>query len=163
MGASEKSYDANDRYNDSLLIYNTYHSEVESLKKLKDTERAKWYALHDGNDSKTACAKIRLKTYNKEDYKPYIVFERKGYGEAYSYPKPSNKEHNTPSAFTKSDEPQYRFVVYDKQTRFISLKNCAVKIPYILKLVFDKGRLLFTEKLNPVTYEKLQVAMTEGN
>lgn len=148
-------YDETARYNDSLLIYNAYHPSVEFLKTMKESDRQKWYQMEADIDRITACAKMRLKKHNHKEYEPVLVFDRVGMGTAFAYPKPGTSEHVTPQAFTKNIEPKYHFVVYDKQTRFMSVKDCALKIPYILKLVFDKGRLLFADKLNPVTMEKL--------
>ena len=159
FGAPESSYDITERYNDSLLVYNTYQSQIELLKTVKETERERWYQQDATTDRLTACAKVRLKKYNHQDYKPVTTFERVGMGVAYAYPKPGNAVHTTPEAFSKGSLPKYHFVVYDKQTRFFSEKNCALRIPYILKMVFDKGRLLFMDKLNPVTLQKLEAKL----
>ncbi|MFN8323745.1 MAG: hypothetical protein U0T74_13870 [Chitinophagales bacterium] len=155
LGGSEKEYTATERYNDSLLIYNTYKSEIEILKTAKETDRSRWYQLDANNDQLTACAKLRLKKFNHQEYEPASYFERSDYGVARYYPKPGCKEHDTPQAFSFPSVPKFHFVVYDKQTRFLDVKNCAQRIPYILRLVYDKGRLLLTEKLNPITFQKL--------
>lgn len=155
LGGSDKEYDATARYNDSLLIYNTYRSSIEVLKTLKETERQRWYESDAANDRLTTCAKLRLKKFNHQNYEPVTIFERVGMGVAHVYPRPGSTEHKAPDAFAKSSVPKYHFVVYDKQTHFLSKENCQLRIPYILKLVFDQGRLLFTDKLNPVTFEKL--------
>ena len=154
LGAPENEYDAVARYNDSLLIYNTYSAQIEHLKTLKETERHAWYLSDADKDRLTACAKLRLKKYNHESYEPVTVFEREGMGTAYAYPKPGVVEHKTAQAFAKTDVPKYHFVVYDKQTRFLC-PNCCMRVPYVLKMIYDKGRLLLTEKLNPITFEKL--------
>lgn len=155
LGGTDKGYDATARYNDSVLIYTTYHSQIETLRKLKETDRQKWYDLDALSDKITTCAKLRLKKFNHEDYEPIMVFERPGMGTAYAFPKPGSTIYVESETFPKTETPKYHFVVYDKQTHFLKEGNCFMSIPYILKLVFDKGRLLFTDKLNPVTMEKL--------
>ena len=160
LGGGENNYDAVARYNDSLLIYNTYNSQIEQLKKLKETERQSWYQSDAANDRLTACAKLRLKKHNHQNYEPATVFEREGMGTAYAFPKPGTIEYKAPYAFAKTSIPQYHFTVYEKQTHFLSLNSC-LRIPYIIKMVYDKGRLLLAEKLNPVTLEKLVAETTE--
>ena len=155
LGNANSEYDATARYNDSLLIYNTYHSQIETLKKLKETDLQKWYDLDAANDRIITCAKLRLKKYNHQSYEPVMVFERKGMGMAYAYPKPHSTEHSTADAFAKVSTLKYHYVVYDKQTRFCCDKLGSLHIPYILKYVYDQGRLLFMEKLNPVTMERI--------
>lgn len=155
FGAPEQEYDAVQRYNDSLLIYNTYQSQAQMLKSMKETDRQAWYKREAYADSLTACAKMRLKRYNHESYKPNDVFESQGFGISYLYPRPSTIDYETAPAFAKASAPNYRFIVYDKQTHFQITENLGKVIPYIKKLIFDKGRLLYIEKLNPVTFEKL--------
>ena len=103
---------------------------------------------------------MRLKKHNHQTYEPVTTFEREGMGTAYAYPQPGTTEHKTAEAFGKTTLPQYHFVVYDKQTHFLSPNSC-VRIPYILKMVYHKGRLLLAEKLNPVTFEKLVAESVE--
>ena len=160
LNGGGNNYDAAARYNDSLLIYNTYSAQIEQLKKLKETEMQSWYQSDAANDRLTACAKLRLKKYNHQNYEPATVFEREGMGTAYAYPKPGTTEHKAPDAFAKTSVPQYHFTVYDKQTHFLSPNSC-LRIPYVIKMVYDKGRLLLAEKLNPVTFEKLIADGTE--
>lgn len=156
LNGSDNDYDATERYNDSLLIYNTYHSQIEQLKKLKETDLQTWYQMDATNERVTTCAKLRLKKHNKQSYEPVTVFERKGMGVAYAYPKPGAESYSAPAAFAKSADPKYHFVVYDLQTHFLKDKVRKISIPYVLKLVFDQGRLLFSYKLNPVTLQKLE-------
>ncbi len=153
-----QEYDQTMRHNDSVLIYNSYKSTLDYLKNMKQTDIQKWHAMEAEADRITACAKLRLKKYNGTAYKPVKVFERSGYGEAQTYPMPSTITMATPDAFCKETSTKFRYVVYDKQTRFLSLKGSCVKIPYILKMVFNKGRMIFSEMLNPLTYEKLVVS-----
>lgn len=160
FNGSDKEYDATARYNDSLFIYNTYQSSIDELKALKETDLQRWYDLDAANDRLTACAKVRLKKYNHKDYEPIDVFEREGMGTAYAYPKPGVIEYKTPDAFAKKNTPDYHITVYDKQTHFLSSGNCNLHVPYILKMIFDKGRLMLAEKLNPITYEKLYAEST---
>lgn len=161
FGVNTNSYDQTARYNDSVLIYSTYQPAIEFLKKMKETDRQKWYTMEAEMDRLTACAKLRLKKYNGTDYSPVKVFDRSGYGVASSYPKPGVVTHETPGAFTKAFDPKYHYVVYDKQTRFLCVAGSCLKVPYILKMVFDKGRMIFSEMLNPVTYEKLSAMSNE--
>lgn len=156
FGLPGSDYSLTERHNDSVLIYNTYKPAIEFLQKMKDTDRQKWYAMEAEMDRITACAKIRLKKYNGVAYEPVKVVDRTGFGMAVGYPNPGAKEYEAPAAFTKSADPKYHYVVYDKQTRFFCIKGSCIKVPYILKMVFDKGRMVFSEMLNPVTFEKLQ-------
>ena len=156
LNGTQNDYDATQRYNDSLLIYNTYHAQIEGLKKLKETDLQKWYQMDATNDRVTTCAKLRLKKYNKQSYEPIATYERKGMGMAYAYPKPGAESYTAPDAFAKSADPKYHFVVYDLQTHFLKDKVKKISIPYVLKMIFDQGRLLFSYKLNPVTLEKLE-------
>lgn len=155
FGVNADNYDHTARYNDSVLIYSTYQPAIEFLKKMKETDRQKWYTMEAEMDRLTACAKLRLKKYNGTDYGPLKVFDRSGFGVAPSYPKPGVTNYETPGAFAKVFDPKYHYVVYDKQTRFLCVAGSCLKIPYILKMVFDKGRMIFSEMLNPVTLEKL--------
>lgn len=155
LGEADTEYDATSRYNDSLLIYNTYRTQIETLKKLKETDLQKWYDLDATNDRIVACAKLRLKKHNHQNYEPSLVVERKGIGMAYAYPKPQGTNETSLENFTKTVAAKYHFVVYDKQTHFCCSKLGGLHIPYILKYVYDQGRLLFMEKLNPVTLEKI--------
>ncbi len=155
LGGANAEYDATSRYNDSLLIYNTYRTQIETLKKLKETDLQKWYDLDAANDRIVACAKLRLKKYNRQNYEPSLVVERKGIGMAYAYPKPHSTIETSVENFTKTVAAKYHFAVYDRQTRFCCDKIGGLHIPYILKYVYEEGRLLFMEKLNPVTMEKI--------
>jgi hypothetical protein len=156
LGGPEGDYDATKRYNDSLLIYNTYRSQINTLKTMKESDQQAWYDREANDDSLTVCAKLRLGNYNHSTYEPSETWEREGLGSAYGYPAPSTVEHETAQAFGKSTEPKPRYVVYDKQTHFLFTNKLTTIIPYIKKFIFDKGRLLYVEKLNPVTMEKLE-------
>lgn len=152
--APKEDYSSVQRFNDSLLIYNSYQGQVKLLTALKETDRPMWYSREAYIDSLTACAKLRLKKYNKLSYEPTGLFERPGFGIALQYPCPSTIRHQTPEAYIKSGTPTNRYIVYDKQTHFLTGSD-GKAIPYIKRLIFDKGRLLYIEKLNPVTLELL--------
>jgi len=153
-GGDESEYDAVQRYNDSLLIYNTYMKSAELFVKLKQNEIPKWYALDAEADRLTACAKVRLGKFNRKPYNPVAKFEIRGVGITYVFPKPSLNSYETPQAFTKDEEPDFYYSVYDKQTHFLKTGSCALSTPYIQRYIFDKARLLNVEKLDPVTLRK---------
>lgn len=142
-----------ERYNDSLLIYNTYLSQIEMLKSLKSTDYYKWFEREMLDDSLTACAFLRLKQFNKVDYAPILTHEREGLGQAKQFPPPSQINHA--GAFVTS-RYHYRYSITDKQTYFISDSLGRTKIPYIIRYYYDKGRILYVEKLNPVSLQKIE-------
>lgn len=142
-----------ERYNDSLLIYNTYLSQIEMLKSLKPTEYQKWFEREMHDDSVTACPFLRLKQLNKVEYAPNETFEREGLGEALQFPAPSRIDHA--GAFVTS-KYQYRYSITDTQTHFICDSTGMTQTPYIIRYYYDRGRILFVEKLNPITLEKIE-------
>lgn len=150
-----KDYPAKDRHNDSLFIYNSYQAQLKVLLSVKETDVELYYKYEAYVDSLTACAKMRLKNYNGEPYEPVDQYERQGMGIAYKYPCPGGTIIHEEPVLTEVS-PNERFVVYDKQTRFIS--RAGQSIPYVNRMVYEKGRLIATEKLNPVTLEKLLVS-----
>jgi hypothetical protein len=90
--------------------------------------------------------------FNHATYEPDSVGEREGYGTAYRYPLPSKMKHD--GAFIK-EGVQLRPVMYDKQTRFRN-DGGGRRTPYILKITYDKGRIILEEKLDPVTNKPIQ-------
>ncbi|HRG88253.1 MAG TPA: hypothetical protein PLW44_04475 [Chitinophagales bacterium] len=150
-----KDYPAKDRHNDSLLIYNSYQAQLKVLLSVKETDAQLYYKYEAYVDSLTACAKMRLKNYNGEPYEPVDQYERPGLGIAHKYPCPGGTIIHEEPVLTEVIQ-QGRFVVYDKQTRFITQEGQS--IPYVNRMVYEKGRLVATEKLNPVTLEKLLVS-----
>lgn len=155
-----KEYTGVQRFNDSLLIYNSYQAQFKLLTQLKEADLNQWYAYESYVDSLTACAKLRLKRYNKASYEPVSMYERPGMGIAFQYPCPLaiKREAPQPPQVKKETEPNNRYMVYDKQTHFVTDKN-GKAIPYIQRLVYDKGRLMEIDSLNPVTYEKLEATI----
>jgi hypothetical protein len=148
-----KEYTAIDRYNDSLLIYNTYKHQIEDLKQLKPVEFAHWYEREVNDDTLTVCAIVRLSRYNKQHYDPIKEYNREGVGYAVAYPAPGILIHI--GAFV-SQQHQYRYSIIDEQTHFMCDSAGKTVIPYITRTYYDKGRVLSIEKLNPITYEIIQ-------
>lgn len=148
-------YDIEQRFNDSLLLYETYQSQIPMLQSLKETERQQWYTREVSDDSITVCARIRLQKFNKQPFYPSKTYDRKGLGVAYAYPKPVL--HDIPVKAVEQDMPVAKsaFAVYDRQTRFIIDEQTNHKTPYIQRMIYVNGRLNRIEKLNPLTLEKL--------
>lgn len=146
-------YSSVEQYNDSLLIYNTYLSQIEMLKSLKQTDYYKWFEREMHDDSLTACAFLRLKQLNKVEYAPIKTFEREGLGQARQFPAPSRINH---AGVFVTSRYHYRYSITDKQTYFLCDSAGMTKAPYIIKYYYDRGRVLFIEKLNPITLEKIE-------
>ncbi|MFN8323321.1 MAG: hypothetical protein U0T74_11740 [Chitinophagales bacterium] len=155
LGSNASEYDIEQRYNDSLLIYETYQSQIPVLQSLQETQRQEWYTRELRDDSLTACAKIRLQKFNKQRYYPCRSFDRKGLGVAYAYPKPVLHEYQTTSDFAAMSVPKNTFAITDRQTRFITDQQTNTKTPYIQRMIYENGRLTRIEKLHPLTLEKL--------
>jgi hypothetical protein len=147
------TYTAAQRYNDSLRVYNTYKSEIALIKSIKPGEYQRWFDRQAMDDSLAACAKRRLQVYNKHTYEPVETFEREGLGEAASYPAPSVVKQTAEYVTTGH---HFQFSAVDYQTRFITYCNGRTRIPYIVKFFYDNGQVLYSEKLDPVTFEKLK-------
>jgi len=145
--------DAQQMYNDSLLIYNIYKTQIQTLRDAKETDRNAWYRREAMDDSTTACAFLRLQQYNKERYLPIDELNKEGMGVAYMYPVPSVISY--PGQFV-STTPTFRYATLDMQTHFITDSTGKTRIPYVIKYYYDKQRLLFKDTLNPITLEKLR-------
>lgn len=153
----KEEYNAEQRRNDSLLIYNSYQAQLKMLTSLNEADIQLYYNYEAYVDSLTACAKLRLKKYNKQSYEPAGQFDRQGVGMTFIYPNPSAKETKPADDFVRNEPTRIKeghYIIYDKQTRFITDKD-GKSIPYINRMVYEKGRLITTEKINPVTLEKL--------
>src|SRR5579871_676538 len=120
-------YDLLARYNDSLLIYKTFTGEVSLLQAADNREL--WIAKQTHDAYLTADAFSRLKAFNKEEYRFIDEFTKEAFGEAHSYPAPT-------MIFTIR-----RYTFLDKQTRFITGKDGKTKIPYLLRITFEKGKV----------------------
>lgn len=155
--ASDKPYDVTARHNDSLLIYNTYASEIETLTHLRTTDLQSWYDREAADDKLTVCAKIRLKAYNhNKDYEPDNTIEREGFGTAKHYPEPTNvqKTARPLEGMFITEKNMYQVIMIDQQTHFLSDSvDHRKKIPYIQQYHFDHGRIKYVDTLNPVTFE----------
>ncbi len=136
------------RYNDSLLIYTTYRTQITELDSLKLTDLARWHEREMHDDSITACAKNRLRAYNGTSYQPTTEHNREAIGVAYAYPAPARIMSD---AYFIPDRQTYRFSIIDEQTRFAT-DSCGRRIPYITRTFFNEGRMMHQERLNPITY-----------
>lgn len=71
---------------DSEFLCNLYKNEIEFVKNCDNVDSI--YALQDKLDGQAACALIRLKKHNKEDYKAIQIFTSEQKGVSYLYPCP---------------------------------------------------------------------------
>lgn len=143
-------------YNDSVSLYQKYKNDITYLKSLKPEDTATWTASCRHKHTLTCAQQKELSAYNHVWYAPIDSFKRDGFeGYAYLYPKPTEREHKGYFVNGNITGPQFRFVAYDHQTRFLLKEDGKTRIPYIQKITFDKGRILFIEKLNPITKEKI--------
>jgi hypothetical protein len=148
----QKPYTATERYNDSLLIYNVYKTQIEMIQRITSINQQSWYDRSAHDDSIIACALIRLKTYNKEAYQPDKDFNREGLGVALHYPAPSLLEHS--GQFVQK-VLTFRYSILDTQTHFMS-DSSGRKIPYNIRYYYDHGRIIAEERINPITFEKIK-------
>jgi hypothetical protein len=145
------NYTLEKRQSDSILIYETFKNEIDSLKTAKDYES--WYILADSITTKTASSFLRLKKYNKEEYEPIEIFNKEGFGVAYLYPPVDYKNVND----STSTDALIRFSIVFYQTRFITDSLNMTRIPYLKKIYYDdKGRQIKCDKINPITFEKIK-------
>lgn len=142
-------------HEDSLIIYNAYKSSVRLLKETTDMHQ--WYKMEDTLSFGTACAFRRLKLYNNEEYKPLMVYEKKGMGVAPYYPPPSDILNITPDL--RGDEEAlslYRTTAYSvigQQTKFLLNDKGRSVAPYIERVYFDaESNIIKIVKLNPITH-----------
>lgn len=149
--APQKPYSAIERYNDSLLIYNVYRTQIDFLKQITSINQQSWYDRSAHDDSIIACALIRLKAYNHVTYEPDSEFNREGLGVAFHYPAPSLLEHS--GQFVQKILV-FRFSILDSQTHFMT-DSSGRKIPYNTRYYYDHGRVIAEERLNPVTLDKI--------
>lgn len=147
----KKPYTAIERYNDSLLIYNVYKTQIEFLQQITSINQQSWYDRSAHDDSIIACALIRLKAYNQVTYEPDSEFNREGLGVAFHYPAPSLIEHS--GQFVQK-VLTFRYSILDTQTHFMS-DSLNRKIPYNTRYYYDKGRVIAEERVNPITFEKI--------
>ncbi len=69
---------------DTQFLCDLYKNEITFVKNCNNTDSI--YKLEDSLDKQAACALIRLKKHNKEDYKPIDTYTSEGKGVAYLYP-----------------------------------------------------------------------------
>jgi hypothetical protein len=125
-------------HEDSMLIYQTYKSQVDFIEyAAKDSNyKQAWYKRISHDDSITTAAKIRLENWNKVSYEPATISDHEGLGTAMSYPEPTMKK--------------VKFSITDPQTKFIIKADGKTKSPYIEKTYFDEGGAVINiEKLDP--------------
>ena len=146
-----KPYLPTDRYNDSLLIYNVYKTQITFIQQVTSINLQSWYDRSAHDDSIVACALIRLKAYNNETYQPDSEFNREGFGAAFHYPSPSLLEHS--GQFVQKILT-FRFSILDSQTHFMS-DSSNRKVPYNTRYYYDHGRVIAEERINPITLEKI--------
>lgn len=145
-------YPLQERYNDSLFIYNTFATQIETLKKLKESDLPAWREREARDNALIACALIRLKAYNKTDYLPDDDHNRKQGGTALHYPAPSKKEHR---AYFEKSGYLFRYSITDHQTHLMYDSAGVKRIPYVVRYHFDHERIISKDTLNPVTLEPL--------
>ena len=144
------------RYNDSLFIYNTYASQIEMLKNVKESDIQNWRDRQAHDDAVIACKLICLKQCNGIDYLPDDEYNREGIGTGLHYPAPSLMKHAgvfVPNTYS------FRYSIIDVQTHFMSDPTDSTgkrKIPYIIRYLYDHGRVIQVQKLNPVTYAVIE-------
>jgi hypothetical protein len=145
---------------DSVFIYNLYKDNIATLQKIKDSNQ--WHLLQDSLDAQTSCALRRLRLHNKQQYKPAKYFDRRGFGEAYYYPKPGDASGEHTFTLAESGERTFStpkseggtFSVILQQTKFMLDDTGKTKVPYIERLYFDDdNKLLKIEKLDPAKFE----------
>ena len=142
-------------YEDSVIVYNAYKDNIKTLKETSDMH--KWYRLEDTLSVRTACSLRRLRLYNHAEYKPVIIYEKKGMGIAPFYPAPSGTSYNTPNsnvnAATLSLYRATAYSVIGQETRFIVNEKGRSIIPYVERVYFDVNHnLIKIVKLNPITF-----------
>jgi len=141
-------------YNDSLVIYEAYKDQIETMKKCADSlNYQEWYKIQAKNDSATACNFVRLKKYNKQNYDPEDSLEMEGFGLAYKYPKPYGFKE-TLDTIKKPDE--LNFTKIDLQTKFIVDKKNFTRIPYLDLIYYNRSGIIYKkEKVDPVSLQKI--------
>jgi len=75
---------------DSEYLCSLYRNEITLVKNCNNVDSI--YKLQDSLDTKAACALIRLKRHNKEEYKPIGVFTSEQKGVSYLYPCPETSK-----------------------------------------------------------------------
>jgi hypothetical protein len=127
---------------DSLLIYQTYKDEIAFMESAaNDKDALRWYARSGQDDSITNCAKLRLKKWNHETYKPAVARDREGYGTAYSYPEPGGPKRSA-------------YSITDTQIKFMTRKDGKTETPYVQRTYFSgQGEVIKVERIDPLTVD----------
>jgi hypothetical protein len=146
-----QEYSLTERYNDSLLIHDTYEISYKKFLAIKnESDRIAWQQFNDQCNERVACALNRLRIFNHSSYQPLEKKSRDQIGESLRYPNPSL--HTSAGKTIEIMKQQFRYIIIDEQTRFMvdSIKRQR-GIPYITKIVYDRGRAFSIQKLDPVT------------
>jgi len=132
-------------YSDSLLIYNSYKGQIDSIRLYSSKlDYRSWYAIQDKQDNSLACAFIRLKRLNGSDYLPIRDYQVEGFGVAYYYPSPD-------SMYNVS------FSVIYPPTKFIVRDNGRTIIPYWEQYFFTKdGHKIGMRLVNPINFKEIK-------
>ncbi|MFI5140191.1 MAG: hypothetical protein ACHQIM_20390 [Sphingobacteriales bacterium] len=137
-------------HEDSVLIYNTYKDEIDSL--LKAESYMAWAIKQGNDDSITAAAFKRLKEHNHIPYAPVKMQNREGYGVGYLYPNPANPE----PGLIEIDSATSKFSIVAIQTKFITDGKGKTRKPYIERVYYGPGgEIRYVERLNPITWQRL--------
>jgi hypothetical protein len=151
----ERARDHNDSifqakmYADSLLLFETYESEIDSLTAYVTQKNAPaWYARQAHDESVTLSARSFLEKMNKRDYLADSTLDFESFGGAFHYPKPER-----PVNVAVGMKHWNRII--DSQTRFLCNASGKTRIPYIVATYYENGKKIKSEKLNPLTKEPL--------
>ncbi len=146
-----QEYTLTERYNDSLLIHDTYEISYKKFLAIKnESDRIAWQQFNDQCNERVACALNRLRIFNHVSYQPTKKESRDRIGESVRYPKPSLRESAGKTIETM--QQRFRYIIIDEQTHFMSDSIKRQRgIPYITKTVYDRGRAFSIQKLDPVT------------
>lgn len=87
---------------DSEYLCSLYTNEIEFVKNCNNRDSI--YALQDSLDRHAACALIRLKKYNKQEYRPILDYTSEEKGVSYLYPCPETPKEL--KKFSRKRQPQ---------------------------------------------------------
>ena len=87
---------------DSQFLCELYSNEIEFVKNCNSPDSI--YALQDSLDRQAACALIRLKKYNKKEYKAILEFTSEEKGVSFLYPCPEKPKEL--KKFSRKRQPQ---------------------------------------------------------
>jgi len=99
---------------DSEFLCNLYRNEIAFVKNCNNGDSI--YKLQDSLDTKAACALIRLKKHNKEEYKPINVFTSEQKGVSYLYPCPETPKELKKFSRKKQTQEADSLIYFDLKT-----------------------------------------------